>query len=174
MTVKELVQICNITDAGNGKLRIYNENMGRKHLAEIKARKPEILAFLSEQKVSEERARKEREEKISAIPGLKELEAAIKEHEDYKSAFYRMMDDEYNDGANPPAMPKSNIDDLSSKYPRAAAYIKAVAYSYASHYAKSAAGRKAVERIINGEDHEKVLAEMEAEWLAYCENSIWN
>ena len=37
---------------------------------------------------------------------------------------------------------------------------------------KSAAGRKAKERIINGEDPATVLAEMETEWAEYCARRV--
>ena len=49
---------------------------------------------------------------------------------------------------------------------------KAEAYERAENYVKSAAGNKAKERIINGEDPATVLAEMETEWAEYCARRV--
>lgn len=49
---------------------------------------------------------------------------------------------------------------------------KAEAYEQAENYVKSAAGRKAKERIINGEDPATVLSEMETEWAEYCARRV--
>jgi hypothetical protein len=59
-------------------------------------------------------------------------------------------------------------------YPVANAYLTAESWSCAAHHVKSSAGRKAKERIRNGEDYIKVLEEMEAEFKAYCEDHIWD
>ena len=92
----------------------------------------------------------------------------------YGEAFARMMDDEMNDGANPPQKPVDDIAALKAQYPAAAAYLKAEAYEYASHYAKSAAGRKAKQAIADGANYGEALAQMEAEWQAHCEEHIWD
>lgn len=114
-----------------------------------------------------------REAKINAIEGLKELKAAINEQNDYHYEINRRFENEALSSILP-AQPKANVKDLKKKYPRAAAYIKAENWKYANNYAKAAAGRKALERIINGEDHEQVLADMEAEWDAHREENMWN
>lgn len=44
----------------------------------------------------------------------------------------------------------------------------------AANYAKSSAGRTALEKIINGEDYAQAIADMEAEWSAYCDAHIWD
>lgn len=173
MTVNELVKLCDIADAGNGQLIVKNIIQGKKHLEEIKASKPEILAYLAEKKATEEAARKEREAKINSIEGLKELKAAINDEEEYYNEFNRRMENEALSSFLP-ARPEISSKDLAAKYPRAAAYIKAENWSLASHYAKVSAGKKALERIINGENHEQVLADMEAEWSAHCEEHIWD
>ncbi len=80
------------------------------------------------------------------------------------------MEDEYNDGARPPRKPSVSIAELKAIYPRAAAYIEAKEWSYASNYIKSAAGRVAVEKIINGYDYNETLANMKKEWSDYCTN----
>ena len=69
---------------------------------------------------------------------------------------------------------QSKIDALKAKYPRAAAYLKAREWGCAAHYVKAKAGRDAEERIINGEDHATVIAEMEKSWDAYCDGTAWD
>jgi hypothetical protein len=173
MTVKELVEYCEIVEAGNDKIRIKHIARGKKHIEEIKSRKPEILAYLAAKKAAEEAAYREREAKIKAIAGLADLEAAINAEEEYHNEFNRRMENEAL-SSFAPARPAVSSKVLAATYPRAAAYIKAEAWSYASHYAKAAAGRKALDRIINGEDYEQVLADMVAEWTAHCNEHIWD
>jgi hypothetical protein len=172
MTIKELIDSCEIVDAGNGQLMIKNVTRGKANLDEIKAKKPEILAYLAEQKAAAETARKEREAKIKAIEGLAELQKAINDEEYYYEEFNRRMENE-SLSSFLPAKPEVSSTDLRAKYPRAA-YVKAENWTCASHYAKALAGKKALERIINGENHEQVLIDMEAEWSAHCEEHIWD
>lgn len=162
MTVRQK----NTTD---GK-RIYKELMAGMWKTEIE----EIRAHLQKEKDAEEAAAKDRQEKINAIEGLQEIRDAKEAWYRYHDEFERMMDSEYNDGACPPKEPTVNIEELKSKYPRAAAYIMAENYNCAANYAKSSAGKKALEKIINGEDYAQAIAEMESEWSAYCEAHIWD
>jgi hypothetical protein len=67
-----------------------------------------------------------------------------------------------------------DVEELKTKHPKAWAYIRAEGWANARHYAKAAAGRVALERIINGDDHDQVIADMEAEWNAYTEQHIWD
>ena len=60
-----------------------------------------------------------------------------------------MLERENNDGANPPARPKSNIQELNIKYPCAAAYLQAESWSRASNDVKGTTGDIAKEKIIN-------------------------
>lgn len=77
--------------------------------------------------------------------GLDLLRAARESAEQYHEAFNRMMEDENNDGVNPPSIPKSDPDALAKQYPAAALYLKAEGYTHASNYMKSGAGRDALE-----------------------------
>jgi hypothetical protein len=126
--------------------------------------------------MDEIKARKEREAKVNSIEGLNEIRKAIESEIEYHAAFTRMMENEDQSGNDAllPNLPEVSSKDLKARYPRAAAYIKAESYSLANNYAKAGAGKKALERIINGEDYKKVLADMEAEWSAHCEENMWN
>ena len=173
LTVEELVRLCEIIDAGDGRLGCRNRMQAQKHLEELKAKRLDILQYLADKKAAEETARKERKAKIEAIAGLKELEAAINDEANYHGEVNRRFENEMLSSILP-TQPKTNMKELKEKYPRAAAYIKAENWKYASNYAKSGAGEKALERIINGENHEQVLADMEAEWDAHREENMWN
>lgn len=176
MTVEEMVRKYNVKLASGGRIGIYNADRAKKDkmVDIIVAAKPEIVAYLTAEKEATERAATERKAKIAAIEGLKEIQDAIMEHENYRYKFNRMMEDEFNDGVNPPTKPQSDIGALKKKYPRAAAYLKADSYAMAANYAKAGAGSTARERIINGEDYEKVIADMEKEWSDYCNEHIWD
>lgn len=86
----------------------------------------------------------------AAVPGVHLLQEAIESLGNYHSSYQSMMEDEYNDGVNPPKKPTESLEDLKRKYPRAALYLKADSYSEASHYAKSGAGNKAKKLLEDG------------------------
>lgn len=177
MTAKEIIKKYELFES-DGKLGIPAYSMEAvkqaNMLEEIKARKEEILAEIQSAADKRKLEAKERQEKIDAIDGLKEIESLQRAWAEYHRKFNEMMDDEYNDGVNPPVCPQKKTEDLLEKYPTAAAYLKAKSYADAAHFKKSAAGSKAIERIINGEDPKKALADMEAEWKEYCDKHMWD
>lgn len=149
---------------------LYNELVNGMWKAEI----AEIKAGLIAKRDAELAAAAERKAKINAIEGLNEIQTAIADWERYDSEFAKMMDDERNDGARPPKRPTSNVVELLEKYPRADAYLTAEEFSLADHYVKSNAGKKALEKIINGEDYVAAIAAMEKEWHDYCDEHMWD
>jgi len=85
------------------------------------------------------------------------------------------MGDEGNDGVDAPKPIDETLhekaDRLAIEYPRAAVYLKAKGYTYASNYHKTGAGREAMEIIATGgsiEDANKALEN----WLP--EESMWD
>lgn len=107
----------------------------------------------------------------NSIPGIKELEAARKEHAAFDEAYNLAMN--YGIGKYP-AEPESDLDGLEAQYPMAAAILRAESYSRAANYRKASAGRKAVERILDGEDWEKAISDMEAEWHEATGEHMWD
>lgn len=103
------------------------------------------------------------------IDGYAELVAAYNDRARYQAELERSYDTSI--GPKPIAVKPEEIE---AKYPRAAAYAKARAYSSARNYAKSAAGEKAMEKIIAGEDYAVVIAEMDAEWHAAAQQAVLN
>ena len=137
------------------------------HPAEMQEIKAALLAEQTEERETAERHDNFR----AAIPGLKELEAAKEEQAAYREAFARAVDS--GDGIYP-TKPKSDPAELSAQYPMAAAILRAESYSRAANYHKASAGSKAVERILDGEDWEKAISDMEAEWQEAVSEHMWD
>lgn len=135
----------------------------------VKANKNVLIAEIK----AIENERVERDAKIQAIEGLKELKAAIAAQEQYEYERQKRWESESLSSILPKP-PQVDVEELKTKYPKAWAYIRAEGWANARHYAKAAAGRVALERIINGENHDQVIAEMEAEWNAYTKQHIWD
>ena len=140
----------------------------------VKAHKPEILAFLLGKEEAQEKAAADRQAKIDAIEGLKELEAASEALLNYREAFSRAIENDDLIFPSKPSVTPEDVEAMHKKYPRAAAYREAEARSLSSHYVQASAYKKALERIINGEDYEKALADAESEWKAYLAEHIWD
>ena len=100
----------------------------------------------------------------AAIPGLDELRAAIADEDCYRLQFARMMEDEANDGARPPCDVKVSVEAMSLKYPRAALYLRAEAYSRAANSDKSLAGDQAMEILQSGGSEADAVLVLE-NWL---------
>ena len=174
MTAKEIIKKYNIFLSDDGeRIGTYHMDAVKKDgmLDTLKSLKPEIISTLKADKEAAEKAAGERRAKIEAIEGLKELEAAREAVREYHDKFIDAMDS--GDGLFPPT-PKVNIDDLSAKYPRANAYLTAESWSMSENYIKASAGEKALERIIDGENHETAIAEMKREWDEYCKAHMWD
>lgn len=137
------------------------------HPTEMQEIKAALLAEQTEERETAERRRNFR----AAIPGLKELETAREAQAAYREAFARAVDS--GDGIYP-AKPKSDPAELSAQYPMAAAMLRAESYSRAANYRKASAGRKAVERILDGENWEKVISDMETEWHEATLEHMWD
>lgn len=114
-----------------------------------------------------------RQARIDAIPGLKAIRALIDARADWQDELAQQMDSE--DGCTSmPGYPEGDVKALCAQYPRAAAYLRAEAWAEAENDAKSQAGAEALEKILDGEPHEEVLAEMEQTWQAYVHSHVWD
>lgn len=178
MNTQELIQryriALKIDEHGqpNGNLVVYRADKAA--LAAIKAAKPEIIAALLAERDAGIRAQRERQEKIDAIPGLREIKTARADLVNWKLEFDASFDGENGGGVGVRPKPKYDMDALHAKYPRAKAYLDAEDFAASDNDAKSAAGRKALEAIINGENYEQAIHTMNSEWSAYCEKHIWD
>lgn len=99
----------------------------------------------------------------TAIPGVSEILRLSKSVRNdgarYSSQFSRMMEDEGNDGARPPKLTNDDAEkrlkEMLAANPRAAQYVRALAFEDASNYMKAAAGTKAKNMLLAGESAEK-------------------
>ena len=143
------------------------------YTAYVKAHKPEIMAYLLNKEQAEAQAAADRQAKIDGIEGLKELDAAAEKLLNQRETFTKQW--ESGSGVyTAPTITAEDFEALCKKYPRAAAYREARNGSLASHDVKATAYTKALEKIINGEDYTKALADAAAEWKAYCDEHIWD
>lgn len=142
-------------------------------MAYAKEHKPEIMQYLLDKEAEKKRAAEERQSKIDAIPGLKELRAARADAAAWRDEWTANIE-RGDSGVGLRPRPQYDFKAMEAKYPRAVAYLKAEAMSYAAHYVKAGAGRDALERIINGEDGTQALADAEKEFSDYCHEHIWD
>ena len=172
--MEELIKKYRISICGD-KLRVDNVDRLKRDKAEetVRRKKPEIMAFLKEKEAEEKRRYEERQAKIKAIEGLEEIREAISEQIKWHEDFNRAMESESGCMCMR-AKPEDNIEELKQKYPRAAAYLSAEHESLKSNLELAEIGQKALESIINGEDHEKVMEEMEADRKAFVDRHFWD
>lgn len=178
MSAQELIQRYKIAlkldehGQPTGNLVVYRAD--KEALSAIKAAKPEIMSMLLEQREAGIRAERERQKKIAAIPGLREVEAAHADLVNWKLEFDASFNGENGGGVGVRPKPKYDMDAMYAQYPRAKAYLDAQDFAASENDAKSAAGMKALEAIINGDNYEQAIAAMNSAWAAHCERNIWD
>lgn len=91
-----------------------------------------------------------------------EVRAIRKVWGDYSAAFNHWREEGCE--GNPPAAPAVAITDIAAKYPRAAAFVEAEDFSQGADDAVCAMCRKAMEKILRGEDYTKAIEKMHQEW----------
>ena len=155
-----------------GNLVVYRADKAA--LAAIKAAKPEIVSMLLEQREAGIRAEQERQKKIAAIPGLREIEAARADLVNWKLEFDASFDRENGGGVGVRPKPKCDMGVMYAQYPRAKAYLDATDFAASENDVKSAAGKKALEAIINGENYEQAIAAMNSDWATHCKDHLWD
>lgn len=141
-------------------------------LADIKAEKPEIIACLEAQGAAERVALEERERKIAAIPGLKEIQDAQNDVTAWNKEFRESFEDVGGLGVR--KKPEYDFDAIYAKYPVAAAYLKALSYSMSINDVKAAAGKTAIDAILSGADPAAAIREMESAWGNHCMDHVWD
>lgn len=185
MTIEELIARYNIRDGAdygqNGQVLVANARQAKadgvaKVKGEIAARKPEILAALKSRKDAEKCAAEERQAKIDAIPGLKEIRAAREAAANYRYNFRRSFEGEYAvGGMGVGSRPNVDLKALRTQYPIADAYLRAEAKAESDNYQISAIGEAARERIINApESYAAAIAQMDTELGKFAERHLWD
>lgn len=182
MTVKEMIERYDIVPEEKwkigftGSLICRNSKVVKEDDAVnmIRERKSEILDFFKKEREEQERREKEKQSRIDAIEGLKEIQSAIAEMEDWKRKFNKSFDGEYAvGGLGVGKYPNHDIKGMLEKYPHAAAYLKAEEYSLKTNYELSRIGEKAMAEVIWG-DYRKAVEDMNADLKAFTEKHMWD
>jgi len=144
---------------------------GKKVILKVKiSGKPELEALLADKNAAEA-ARKAR---LDAI-GWPAYQAAQSKAINARGAYDAAS--EYGYPAREAAAMKAAEEALANaaqKYPLAAAYAKAEAYSFSSNDLKSSAGNRAMLAIISGEDPITAVEKMEQEWSFAAARAVEN
>lgn len=156
---KRLISMYGISDTGRGTLRV-RASVPAETLDFIRAEKPGILAYLQEAKVLEKR----RNAALASMEGIDEIRKAIYAIHNFHRQLNDAMD---NEDYRPIKRPEADLEALCKKYPVAKAYLDAEAFSLSENAVKSQYGRDAMNRILDGENHEKVISDMDAAWSEY-------
>lgn len=137
-------------------IQLWDENtlaieagVSAKDILLIEEYKKEIMNALKARQKAEQASASEFQDKIDAIPGLKEVETTL---EDLAARIYLNKDE---------MLHECDFQAMEVQYPKAFAYLKAREYERSGNQIKARAGRNAVVRIVNGEDCQVVIAEME-------------
>ena len=138
------------------RIQLWDENtlaietgVSAKDMLLIEEYRKEIMDALKARQKAEQASASEFQDKIDAIPGLKEVESAIEDVATWSYARRNKKPPEYDFQA------------MEAKYPKAFAYLKARKYERSANRIKAQAGHEAVVRIVNGEDYQVVITEME-------------
>ena len=176
MKIQEMIdkyKIAITTVKGEKALQLSGVGINQNEIDFIRTHKPEIISTILADEAAAKAESEARKSKIASIEGLTELQDAIASWDEYHAERNRRFDNEQLSSFGIKA-PTQSVSDLKSKYPRAAAYLKALSYSDASNFEKSAAGSRALKRIINGDDFNVVIKDMEAEWSTATKNKMWD
>lgn len=179
MSIKDIIRTLRISIAEDGeRLHFYSETKKKVDVdaacAAVKARKPEIMAYLRGKAEKEA----EYQRRVEGIEGVKEIRAAMTTWEKYRDKFNDAM--ERGDGILP-NKPTVDVALTCRMYPRANAYLLAEDYVCSEHYIKSGIGTKTLEKIIY-DDHApedrqywaNIIAAMKKEWEDYCIAHMWD
>lgn len=184
MTIEKLIekygidQCSKLTENGyvyENKIMVRYPDIAKRDdaLEEIKTRKQEIIAYFEGKREAEQRELREREEKINAIDGLKEITDAIEDLNEWQVEFEKSFNNVGGFGVRP--HPEYDLEGMYKKYPAAKAYIDAKKYTLKENVELSIIGKKALERIINSpEDHKEIMEDMKKDLNAFAEKHLWD
>lgn len=173
MTIETMIRRFRIqlTDEGNLRILCAYEAQKDGNLAQIKAMKPQIVAYLKAKRSEEEQEAVRRRLAIAAIPGLREIRSAYADIQEWKEE----LEDSFNDvgGLGVRKKPEYDFDAMYAKYPQAKAYLDAESLLSRRNLEMSAIGKKAIDMILNGQVAEAVEY-MRTERNALAERNMMN
>ena len=173
-TLIKKADITLLTEGKNaGNLWIRNTSISKSDIEEIKANKADIITYLQE-KAAEEKAKSEdRRNRINSIEGLKEIENAKNEIENWNTRLYRSFDGENGGGIGCGQRPEYDMEALYAKYPRATAYLNAEEMSLSHNFEIAKIGKEALEEVIYG-NYTKAIEIMENGKQALVKEHIYD
>lgn len=188
MTIEEMIKRYDIRlemkfDNGKfiptGRLGVYNTKRLEKDNAkdEVLSRKDETKALLLKRYEDEQRAYEERQAKIAAIPGLKEIQDALEDLAEWHKEFDLSFDERYGAGIGGHGVrphPNYDIKAMEAQYPRAAAYLEMKDWSQKEFIEQRIIGKKALEKIINDDNWEQAVSDAKKELDDYIIAHIWD
>ena len=136
-----------------------------------KVEDPVLVGRMAMPRTVAERAIQQRAQETAAIrknvPGLEELRAARAHDEAQRDRFSRSV---YSGSGRLQGNPSSNTAaEVAKKYPRAAAYLHAESWSYASNDVKASLGTAAKNQIASGKSYKSAISEMERKWKKHLD-----
>lgn len=140
---------------------------------EIRPHKAEIIEVIEARENAKREAAEARRRKIDAIPGLKEIKAAIADLNQWQYEFDKSFESEAGGGTGVRMKPQYDLDKMLADHPWAAAYLKAEEYSYKENYELAAIGTRALERVIKG-DWEAAMADFEADMERFVQKHMYD
>lgn len=144
------------------------------YLPEIKANLDEFKRYGWARQETRKQAEIEREERIAAIEGLREIQDARWQLDVWQDKFNRSFDGEYAVGGRGVGRkPEYDFDAAYKKYPQAAAYLAASAKANSYNSEIAAIGEKALTEVIFG-DYKQAMARMEADLQAFTDRHLWD
>lgn len=173
MTIEEMVSRYNIVTR-DGKIGIMRADLARKEnmLDTIVSMKPDIIKYILGKEEARRKAAEERQAKIDAIPGLREIQAATDDWLKWRVEVQESFESEGGGYVGVRPEPKL-IENVPERFPQASAYLKAEKYAQKENYELSSIGRRALERVING-DYVDAIADMEKELQEYSNRHLWD
>lgn len=178
MTIKDMIERYSIIEgqgARRGQIYISRADLAKRDGAveAIKARKGEIIAYFAQQREAAEQRRREHDDKVAAIEGLAEIQAALDDIDAWQREFDASFDSEDGGGFGVRPRPEYDLDAMKRAHPRAAAYIRAQEYASKDNDELSAIGRRAEAAILDG-DYDAAIARMDEELRAFTERHLWD
>ena len=157
----------------NGQMCVFTRvSLNASEIREIKANKDKILAAIKAKKDAEAKRVATRQAKIDAIPGLKEIKAAREAHALWQARLTASIErGASGKGVGPE--PKYDFEAAYKKYPQAHAYLVAEHEANKHNYEMAAAGKKALEKVINGQWKE-AMKELEDSKAANRNELLWD
>lgn len=154
-------------------LRVYRRP-DAKALAEIKASKPDIMEYLKTKEARQEELRR----KTAEIPGLAEIKSEKMKYQMAMAEYHKKVNDYYEEKPPYPVYPTKpqktyDFDAAYKKYPQAHAYLKAEKMSLKDNYELGAIGKRALEKVIDG-DWKTAMEDMQKANDAFVAKHLWD